>query len=103
MSLKNFDKTKGESPQEDAERHKIYSSFLYPSSSQVFISFTTQSRSLKIAEKVSFNIASEASYVYILNGQKLIKNDKNCPFWRVFEKSEAFSQTVLPDRSLLIG
>ena len=28
---------------------------------------------LKITEKVSFNIASEASYVYILSGQKLIK------------------------------
>ena len=40
---------------------------------------------LKITEKVSFNIASEASYVYILSGQKLIKNAKNGPFWRVFE------------------
>ena len=40
---------------------------------------------LIITEKVSFNIASEASYVYILNWQKLIKNAKNCPFWRVFE------------------
>ena len=39
----------------------------------------------KITEKVSFNIASEASYVYILNGQKFIKKAKNCPFWRVFE------------------
>ena len=29
---------------------------------------------LKITEKISFNIASEASYVYILSGQKLIKN-----------------------------
>ena len=36
-------------------------------------------------EKVSFNIASEASYVYILRGQKLIKNAKNGPFRRVFE------------------
>ena len=35
---------------------------------------TTYSRCLKIIEKVSFNIASEASYVYILSGQKLIKN-----------------------------
>ena len=43
-------------------------------------------RCLKITEKVSFNIASEASYVYILSGQKLIKNAKNGPFWRVFEK-----------------
>ena len=34
---------------------------------------------LKITEKVSFNIASEASYVYILSGQKLIKNSKNGP------------------------
>ena len=40
-------------------------------------------RCLKITEKVSFNIASEASY--ILSGQKLIKNAKNGPFWRVFE------------------
>ena len=39
------------------------------------------SRYLKITEKVSFNIASEASYVYMLSGQKLIKNAKNCPFW----------------------
>ena len=42
-------------------------------------------RCLKITEKVSFNIASEASYVYILSGQKLIKNAKNGPFWRDFE------------------
>ena len=42
-------------------------------------------RCLKISEKVSFNIASEASYVYILSGQTLIKNAKNGPFWRVFE------------------
>ena len=34
---------------------------------------------LKIIEKVSFNIASEASYVYILSGQKLIKNAKKGP------------------------
>ena len=43
------------------------------------------SRCLKITEKVSFNITSEASYGYILSGQKLIKNAKNGPFWRVFE------------------
>ena len=40
---------------------------------------------LKITEKVSFKFASEASYVYILSGQKLIKNAKNGQFWRVFE------------------
>ena len=43
------------------------------------------SRCLKITEKVSFNIVSEVSYVYILSGQKLIKNAKNAQFWRVFE------------------
>ena len=37
------------------------------------------------SKKVLFNIASEASYIYILSGQKLIKNAKNGPFWRVFE------------------
>ena len=42
-------------------------------------------RCLKITEKVSFSIASEASYVYILSGQKLTKNAKNGPVWRVFE------------------
>ena len=40
-------------------------------------------RCFKIVQKVAFNIASEASYVYILSGQKLIKNAKNDPFWRV--------------------
>ena len=60
-------------------------------------------RCLKITEKVSFNIASEASYVYILSGQKLIKNAKNGPICASFWKPEACGQTVLPDRSLLIG
>ena len=41
--------------------------------------------SVKITEKVVFNIASEASYVYILSGQKFIKNAKIGRFWRVFE------------------
>ena len=48
--------------------------------------FLTLSWCLKITEKVSFNIASVASYVYNLSGQKLIKNAQNGPFWRVFEK-----------------
>ena len=43
------------------------------------------SRCLKITEKVSFNIVSEASYVYILSGKKFIKNAKNGPFCRFFE------------------
>ena len=40
---------------------------------------------LNITEKVAFNIASEASYLYILSGKKLITNAKNGPFWRVIE------------------
>ena len=36
-------------------------------------------------KKVVFNIASEASYVYILSKQKFIKNAKIGRFWRVFE------------------
>ena len=50
-----------------------------------FVVTYKNSRCLKITEKVAFNIASEASYVYIFSGQKLIKNAKNGQFWRVFE------------------
>ena len=32
---------------------------------------------LKITEKVSFNIASKASYIYILSGQKFIESGAN--------------------------
>ena len=49
-------------------------------------------------KKVSFNIASEASYVYILSGQKFTKNVKKVhlgEFW----KSRGGGQTVLPDRT----
>ena len=35
---------------------------------------TLNIRRLKITEKVSFNIASEASYFYILSGEKLVKS-----------------------------
>ena len=38
--------------------------------------FDTFPQCLKIAKKVAFNIASEASYVYILSGQKFIKKLK---------------------------
>ena len=44
--------------------------------SYIYIPFLALPRCLKITEKVSFNIASEASYVYILSGQKLIKKAK---------------------------
>ena len=44
------------------ELRKLHAKFLQNS----------QAQCLKITEKVSFNIASEASYVYILSGQKFI-------------------------------
>ena len=46
--------------------------------------FTIFAQCLKIPKKVSFDFASEVSYVYILSGQKFIKNAKNGRFWRVF-------------------
>ena len=49
---------------------------------------------LKIIEKVSFNIASEASYVYILSGQKLIKNAGL--FWRIFENLKVAVKQCYP-------
>ena len=64
---------------------------------------TCLAQGLKITEKVSYNIASEASYVHILSGQNLIKNAKNGQFFASFWKPEACGQTVLPDRSILIG
>ena len=52
---------------------------------------------LKITQKVSFNIAS---YIYNLSGQNVIKNAQNRQFEEYFENC---GQTVLPDRSTLLG
>ena len=49
------------------------------------------SRSMKITEKVSFYIASEASYVYILNGQKFMKNTI---FWSLRSNSVTRQQVT---------
>ena len=45
--------------------------------------------------KFSFNIASEASYVYNLSWQKFAKNGKYSDF---LKKTEACGETALPDR-----
>ena len=58
---------------------------------------------LKITEKVTFNIASETSYVYILSGQKLSEKSQKWSILASYWKSEACGQTVLLDRSVLIG
>mgnify|MGYP006975840194 CR=1 FL=1 len=53
---------------------------------QVKIAQILKIKSIKcLTEKISINIVSEASYVYILSGQKLIKNVKDDQFWQVFE------------------
>ena len=58
----------------------------------------------KSQKKVSFNIASEASYVYILIKQRFIENVKSAQFWRVFDKLKLVGkQCYIPDRSILIG
>ena len=45
-------------------------------------------------KKVSFNIASEASYIYIFSGQKFIKKGQTCSNLASFWKSEVYGQTV---------
>ena len=57
---------------------------------------------MKITEKVSFNIESEASYVYILSGQKLLKKCQKLSILASIWKPEACGQAVLPDRLVLI-
>ena len=52
--------------------------------------FGARARCLKIAEKVAFNIASEASYVYILSGQKFIKNAKKVNFGEFLKTLKMF-------------
>ena len=42
----------------------------------IFCLQRTTAQCLKITEKVSFNIASEASYLYILSGQKIVHFEK---------------------------
>ena len=46
----------------------------FPIMAQKF-KYMSKTRCLKITEKVSFNIASEASYVYILSGQKFFNKN----------------------------
>ena len=55
---------------------------------------TCNQKKLNFGAKNSFNIASEASYVYILSGQKFFENAKN---------GLISGQTVLPDMSIFQG
>ena len=53
----------------------------------MYVGFSTKQNAqcLKAMEKVAFNIASEANYVYILCEQKFTKNAKNGQFGDFFE------------------
>ena len=51
-------------------------------------------RCLKITEKVSFNMASEVSYVCILSGQKFIKIAKNSQFGEFLKFWSLLSNSV---------
>ena len=68
---------------------------------------TSKAQCLKITQKVAFNIASEASYIYILSGQKFIKKAKNGQFWRGFEKLKLpVNRVTRPDnvkRAKIVG
>ena len=57
---------------------------------------------LKITDKVSFNIAIEASYVYILSGQKLLKNAQKWSILASFCKPVACGETALPEGSIWV-
>ena len=73
-----------------------------------WIFYSTDSLCLKITEKVSFNIASEASYIYILSGQKLIYSKgfiSSFQFWHfssIFVQLELTSLVTLFDCKLQV-
>ena len=70
----------------DAEDTKMQECFFsFPTSLYFLLKNIVEFTVFENPIKVSFNFASEASYVYILSGQKFIKNAKNCQFWRLFE------------------
>ena len=48
----------------------------------------------KTTEKVAFNIASEANYVYSLSGQKFIEMAINGQFWQVLKTQRLWLNSV---------
>ena len=62
---------------------------------------------MKITENVSFNFASEASYVYILNVQKLIQNAKSGRFGKLLKTwslgSNSVTRQVNCKRTKIVG
>ena len=59
-------------------------------------------RCLKITEKGLIQHGERSELRLHFEWPKM-PNAKNVSLWRVFEKPEACCQTVLPDRSVLIG
>ena len=54
-----------------------------------------------MAQKVAFNIASEASYVYIMNGQKFIKNAKMVNFSEFLKTCNLRSNSITGQVTLI--
>ena len=71
--------------------------FLTPVQIKLYSRIFTNRTSTMLENYRKSLIMREKSYVYILSGQKFIKNAKNGTFGE-FLKPEACGQTVLPDR-----
>ena len=74
---------------------------------QNYINLTSNTVFWKSLEKVSFYIASEASYVYILSGQQLIENAKNGQFGEFLKnwslRSNSVTRQVSFNRTIIGG
>ena len=81
---------------------------LFNAGSPLLEYISQQAQCLKNTEKVSFTIASEASYVHILSGQKLIKNAKKwfilASFWKTWSlRSNSVTRQVTFNRTKIGG
>ena len=61
------------------------------------------SRNWKIIENVSFYIASEASYVYILSWQKFTKNAKNSLLGEFLKRSNSVTKYAIFNSTKICG
>ena len=85
------------------ERSELRLHFEWTKIYKKMMNFLTKTHDVwKSQKKSHFYIVSEASYVYILSGQKFIKNAQKWSILAIFWKPEACGQTVLSDRSILI-
>ena len=67
----------------------------------ILLYYISTAQCLEINQKVSLNIASEASYVYILSRQKLIKNAKMVQFGNL--QSNSVTRQLSSNRTKIEG